>query len=111
MDEFGKLCIGAEGIMCGETAEMYRFVVEFVRKNFPNLSLEDVVIVSKDLFLEQGLIVGFGFLNALFIIDHSNLNETGLANNFGQAGTEKLHAHLNCTISTPTESLFEEIVN
>ncbi len=41
IDEFNKLCIGAEGIRCGETVEMYCFVVE----NCPNLSFEDVSVV------------------------------------------------------------------
>ena len=42
MDEFGELCIGCEGIVCGEILDMYRFVVEFVRKNCPKLIFEDI---------------------------------------------------------------------
>ncbi len=69
MDEFGRLCIGCEGIVIGETIDMYWFVVKFIKKHCPGLPFESVRIVSADHCLDQEIIEAFGFNNALFVID------------------------------------------
>ena len=69
MYELGKMCLGCEGIVCGETKEMYRFVVNFIRKKCPALNLKDVKIVSANNLLDQEDFVKFGFTNAVYVID------------------------------------------
>ncbi len=110
MDEFGYLFIGEKGIVCDETVEMYRFVINFMRKKCPNLYLEDVLIISTDQILDQGLITGFGFVNTLFVIYHWHLKETGLVNHFGQVGAKNLCAHLDRMTNAPSEPLFGDII-
>ncbi len=52
-DEFGELCVGCKGIVCGEVNDMYQFMVDFIQKACPKLKLEDVKIVSADQFLPR----------------------------------------------------------
>ena len=53
MDEFGELCLGCEGMVCGETYEMYSFIVQFVARECPGMPLSKVKIVSADGFFSQ----------------------------------------------------------
>ena len=60
MDEFGKLCLGCEGIVFEETSEMYQFVVSFIMKHCPGLLMDDVRFVAADRFLNQKRLGGWG---------------------------------------------------
>ena len=111
MDEFGELCIGCEGVVCGETIDMYGFVCSFIRESCPNLIFEDVKFVSADQFLSQEDIVAFGFTNAHFVMDHWHLREKGLKDRFGSTGEELLKGHLHKMLSSFTEEEFDSIVN
>ncbi len=55
MDEFGKLCLGCEKIVCGETNKMYQFVVNFMKKNCPGLSFDDVKLVAANKCIDRVL--------------------------------------------------------
>ena len=75
MDEFGELCLGCEGIVFGETSEMYQFVVSFIMKHCPVLLMDDVRFVAADQFLNQAEVRKLGFKNSMFIIDHYHLQK------------------------------------
>ena len=47
------LCLGCEGIMCGERADAYEFMSRFLIKNLPDRPLEDVNAVAGDGLFNQ----------------------------------------------------------
>ncbi len=53
LDEFMKVYIGCEGIVCGERFDTYTFVVSFIVKYCPGLVLSDVKIVAGDRFFQS----------------------------------------------------------
>ncbi len=61
MDEFGKLCLGCEGILFGETSEMYQFVVSFIKKHCSRLLMDNARFVADDQFLNQAEVRRLGF--------------------------------------------------
>ena len=111
MDKLGKLCLGCEGIVCRETKEMYRFVVNFIQKKCPALNLKDVKIGSADQFSDQEDFVEFGFTNAVYVIDCRYLMNLGLADHFGWLGEEKSRGHLIQMINAQSEYKFEQVTS
>jgi hypothetical protein len=49
-DEMKKVCIGCEGILCGEREDMYQFACNFMKAHSPGRSLSDVRAVAADGF-------------------------------------------------------------
>ena len=111
LDEFMKVCISCEGIVCGERFDTYKFVVSFIVRHCPGLVLSDVKMVSGDRFFNQQMIHDFGFTSAIFIIDHFHLIDSGLDDMFGVHGAKVMKDHLMSMIRVEPKSNFDEIAN
>ena len=112
-DKDKKLCIACEGILCGEKVDMYQFVAHFLSEFAPGRPLSEVDIVAGDGFFDQEMIVDFGFVNAIFIMDHFHLYVSpnpGLAKIFGKAGYELLKGHLVQMIQANSQEDFESFL-
>ena len=83
-DEMKKVCIGCEGILCGEREDMYQFACNFMAVNAPGRTLSEVIAVVADGFFDQELIRKLGFGNAYFIQDQWHLLDSGLIKFFGK---------------------------
>ena len=68
-NELNQMCLGCEGIMCGEREDAYRFMCAFVLKYSPGRLAVDVYAVAGDGFFSQQMIEDFGFIAAKFIMD------------------------------------------
>ena len=110
MDEFGELCIGCEGIVCGEHEEMYSFMIQFIAKSCPGRSLAEVQIVSADRFFTPKFVRDLGFINAVYIIDRWHLTSSGLDDIFGKQGADYLRGHLIQMIDANSEAQFDSVV-
>ena len=98
-------------VLCAEKKEdMYRFVVDFIKKHAPGLSLDTVRVVSVDQFLNQDMIADFGFVNTTFVINQWHLVEKGLEEHFGRSGKDLLMHHLNQMIQSLSAKTFEETI-
>ena len=49
-DEMKKVCIGCEGILCGEPEDMYQFACNFMAEDASNRPLSEVIVVAADVF-------------------------------------------------------------
>ena len=107
MDEFGELCLGCEGMVCGETYKMYSFIVQFVARECPGMPLSKVKIVSADGFFSQDYVRSLGFENANYVMDRWHLKESGLRDYFGRGGEELLHDHLMHMLNACSQTQFE----
>ncbi len=47
-NELRQICIGQEGISCGEKKQMYEFLHDFLRKNAPGRAFESVKVVDSN---------------------------------------------------------------
>ena len=63
-NDFRKVCIACEGILCGEREDMYQFRCNFLAKSSPRCPLSEVNAVATDGFFDQALVVKLGFVNA-----------------------------------------------
>ena len=106
-DDDDKLVIGCEGILCGETVDMYRCLSTFLSDFSPRRSLADVEVVSGDGFFDQKMVCDLGFTNAKFIMDQYHLIDSGLSRKFGKSGSDLLKGHLLRMIHAPTKDDFE----
>ena len=109
-DEMKKLCIGCEGILWGEKVDMYNFVARFLKECAPGLQLSSVAIVAGDGFFDQQMIVDFEFVNAMFLMDHFHLYDSGLLKYFGQSGYELLKGHLVKMIQAKSVHQFDDVL-
>ena len=93
-DEMKKVCIGCEGIMCGECKDMCQFVCDFMGEHSSLHPLSTVLVVAADGFYDQDLIEKLGFINSHFISDQWHLLYSGLAKLFGKSWYKLLEGHL-----------------
>ena len=101
-NELGKLCLGCEGIVCGETLEMYVAVANFVHDNCPKLPKEDVLIVAADKFLTTvNVQKDMGFSNAMRLIDRYHLTDSIILPNMFGEKYNVLQGHLIIRWSRP----------
>ena len=77
LDEMKKICVGCEGIVCGERQDMYCAQARFLEEYAPGCPLSEVLIVAGDVFLNQSVVHSMGFTNATFIVDHWHLYDSG----------------------------------
>ena len=68
-NELKQICIGREGIVCGDRADAYAFICAFLLENSPGRTPEEVHIVAGDGFFNQIRINEFGFPSAKFVSD------------------------------------------
>lgn len=109
-DEHMKICVGCEGILCGEREDMYKFIAQFLSQFAPGRPLSDVNIVAGDGFFDQEMIFEMGFVNAQFITDQWHFLESGLCKKFGKRAYELLQQHLKQMVKAATEEEFEEVL-
>ena len=93
-DDTNHICIGLEGIVCGERFDMYFAQANFLKKHSPGRPLEFVKIVSGDGFFDQDLTYKLGFVKAQFIADQFHLIDSGLKKLFGLGAYTLLKDHL-----------------
>ena len=93
-NELNMMCIGCEGIMCGERADAYEFMCSFLLSNSPGRPAKEVNVVAGDGFFSQIMINRFGFVNAQFLTDWFHLFKTGLTDRFGESGYGVIKAEL-----------------
>ncbi len=105
-DEMKKVCIGCEGILCGEREDMYQFACNFMKSHCPGRSLSDVGAVAADGFFDQDLVQKLGFVNAHFILDQWHLLDSGLVKIFGKSGYELLQGYLVKMVKSESEEDF-----
>jgi hypothetical protein len=106
-DEMKKVCIGCEGILCGEREDMYQFACNFMKVHSPGRLLSDVHAVAADGFFDQDLIQKLGFINAHFILDQWHLLDSGLVKIFGKSGYELLQGYLVKMVKSESEEDFQ----
>ena len=109
-DENMKLCLAAEGILCGERVDMYHFVASFLGGSAPGRPLSEVSIVAGDGFFDQEMIIAFGFTNAKYITDQWHLLDSGLCKMFGKRAYVLLKGHLVRMVKATSETEFEEVL-
>ena len=108
-DDARKLCLGCEGVLCGERMDMYEFMCQFLGKSSPGRPLSEVKIVSGDGFFDTETIRRLGFTNANFILDQWHFINSGLEKMFGPKGYEILKPYLLAMIHAPDETTFNNI--
>ena len=110
-DENMKLCLAAEGILCGERFDMYHFVAAFLGESAPRRPLSEVNIVAGDGFFDQEMIVALGFTHANFINDQWHLLDSGLCKMFGKGAYALLKGHLVRMVKATSETEYEEVLH
>ncbi len=65
-NEHKIMCVGCEGIMCGERVDGYKFMCNFLIKNTPGRHPEEVHVFWGDGFFDQGMVNDLGFQNARY---------------------------------------------
>ena len=65
-DDNMRLCLGAEGMLCGELNEMYAFAAWFMSNYAKKRLLSEVNVVAADHFLTKETVKQLGFVNAVF---------------------------------------------
>ncbi len=85
---------------------MYQFVVSFIKKNCPRLSMDDVRFFATNQFLNQTEVERLGFKNAMFIIDQYHLQKSGLEDHFTSAGYDIVQEYVKRLIKSRSESMF-----
>ena len=108
-DDARKLCLGCEGVLCGERMDMYEFMCQFLGKSSPGRPLSEVKIVSGDGFFDTETIRRLGFTNANFILDQWHFINSGLEKMFGPKGYELLKPYLLAMIHAPDKTTFNNI--
>ena len=106
-----KLCVGCEGIVCGERQDMYCAQARFLEEYAPGRPLSEALIVAGDGFFDQSVVVSMGFTNATFIVDHWHLYDSGLNKMFGHTGYDLLRDHLVRMIQSKSAEEFNGIYN
>ena len=110
-DEMNHLCIGCEGIVCGEILDMYTALTAFLAKYASGRPLSSVRVVAGDGLFDVDMVKGMGFTNARFIQDQHHLLESGLQNAFGKVGYDLLKSHLVRLVQANSEIDFEVIAD
>ena len=108
-DDARKLCLGCEGVLCGERVDMYAFMCKFLGKNSPGRLLSEVKIVSGDGFFDTDTIRKLGFTNANFILDQWHFINSGVEKMFGSRGYETLKEYLIPMIRAADELTFDSL--
>ena len=111
LDEMKIICVGCEGIVCGERQDMYGAQAAFLEEYSPGLPLSKVLIVAGDGFFDQSVVDSMGFTNATFIVDQWHLYDLGSKKKFGHTGYELLRDHLVRMIQSKSAEKFDEIYN
>ena len=84
-DDNMRLCLGAEGMLCGELNEMYAFAAWFLSTYATKRRLSDVNVVAADQFLTRETVKQLGFVNAVFFLDRKHLlKDANMEKRFGR---------------------------
>jgi hypothetical protein len=94
-NEHKIMCLGCEGIMCGERFDGYKFMCNFPIRNTPGHHPVEVHVFSGDGFFDQVMVRDLVFQHARYLKDWFHLLFTGLTDMFGQYGEELLKDELN----------------
>ncbi len=105
-NEHKIMCLGYEGIMCGERVDRYKFMCNFLIRNTPGHDPDKVHVFSGDGFFDQAMVHDLGFRNARYLKDWSHLFFIGLTDKFGQYGAELLEDELKQMIRARNQEYF-----
>lgn len=89
---------------------MNNFVARFLKECTPGCQLSSVAIVAGNGLFDHEMIVNFGFVNAMFHVDHFHLYDSGLVKYFGQSGYELLKGHLAKMIQAKSVHQFDDVL-
>ena len=112
MNELQQICVACEAIMMAEHIEAYRFIIQFLSKNAPKRTLDDILVVSGDGFFTTDNIKSYlGLNHAHFVQDHYHLFDSTLEKRFGKSIFGTIKQNLLDMANASNETAFNSAYN
>ena len=108
-NELNSVCVGCEGIVCGERVEAYNAMLNFVLENTNKRTRHDINVVAADGVLNQEKVTNtLGLPNAIFMADVYHLLDSVLSKQFGLECFTLIQNNIKKMIFSKTKEHFDE---
>ena len=107
-NELNKVCIACEAIMLAERTLADTCLVNFLFKQAPGRSPDQVLVVSGDGFFSQAMLRDLGFPNERYLRGWYHLFNTGLHDMIGKVAFDMTKRALSLMIRASSQSCFRQ---